>query len=131
MADHSQNRKTGNMGESVACDFLEKNGYKLIERNYYCKYGEIDIIVEDEKHIIFVEVKTRAEFAKSRYGRPRMAVNYTKQQHLLNSVYTYMHERKPGKSPRIDVIEVLYSRISDSTNYQFKINHIKAAVGGR
>ena len=50
MSDTKQNKRAvGNVGESVACDFLKSNGYEIICRNYYCPYGEIDIIAENDK----------------------------------------------------------------------------------
>ena len=121
-------RHTGNMGESVACDYLERCGYRIIERNYYCPYGEIDIIAQDERHTAFIEVKTRADSkAQSKYGRPANAVNYTKRQHMIKSVQNYLKENKAEKSPRFDVIEILYSKIEGSDFYQFKIKHTRAA----
>ena len=55
---YSEKRKFGNKGEDVACRFLESKKYKILERNFLRKYGEIDIIVEKDSIIHFIEVKT-------------------------------------------------------------------------
>ena len=52
-------KKLGNLGEQIATEYLEKKNCKIIERNFYCKQGEIDIIAKDKNEIVFVEVKTR------------------------------------------------------------------------
>ena len=70
----------GEKGEKRACKYLELKGYKILERNYRCKLGEIDIIAEDKnKDIVFVEVKTRSSL---KYGAPSEAVNQYKQIHI-------------------------------------------------
>ena len=50
------NKNIGDLGEKIASDFLKKQGYKIIERNYECKQGEIDIIAIDKKELVFIEV---------------------------------------------------------------------------
>src|SRR3990167_5197902 len=54
----TEKQKIGKIGEDCACQYLEKNGYKVIERNYLKKWGEIDIVARREKKLYFVEVKT-------------------------------------------------------------------------
>ena len=48
--------KTGGMGESLTADFLRKNGFVIVKRNYHCRYGEFDILAENKEYIIFTEV---------------------------------------------------------------------------
>lgn len=56
---HSRNRKKlGQDGETLACDYLKRKGYKIITRNFRCRNGEIDIIAQDKETIVFCEVKT-------------------------------------------------------------------------
>ena len=77
----------GKRGETIACEFLEKNGYKIIERNFRCNYGELDIIASKNKTLSFVEVKTRKNL---KFGLPRLAVTYTKQQKIRSSAIAYL-----------------------------------------
>lgn len=80
-------QQVGKIGENTACDYLQKKGYLIIERNYRSKGGEIDIIVQKGNKIIFVEVKTRIGDAK---GRPYEAVNYYKMSHLKRAINYYL-----------------------------------------
>ena len=57
----TENRRRGNLGEDFAADYLEKEGYRILERNYATKLGEIDIIAQKDNFIAFVEVKARSE----------------------------------------------------------------------
>ena len=85
------NRSLGRAGESIACDFLEKNGFTVTRKNYTVRGGEIDIIAEDEKYIIFVEVKTRsAGYSIKKYGRGAFAVNGAKKEHLVFAAKSYL-----------------------------------------
>ena len=70
------NKETGKLGEDIAVHYLKQNGYVILDRNFECRQGEIDIITLDEKEIVFVEVKTRTS---NKYGAPSEAVNKIKQ----------------------------------------------------
>ncbi len=125
----------GKRGEELAAEYLEKNGYTVAARNAHVSYDEIDIIAEDEAHIVFVEVKARAQTpANCRYGRPCAAVDYTKKQKLLRAVGEYIRREKPQKAPRIDVIEVYFPPIREDTPIEIstllptEIKHIRNAV---
>ena len=54
-------KEFGNTGEDIATEYLEKQGYIILERNFYCKQGEIDIIAKDKNEVVFVEVKSRSD----------------------------------------------------------------------
>lgn len=96
-------KEVGNLGEETAVKFLKKNKYKILEKNYKTKLGEIDIICENSEYIVFVEVKTRKQgTAIPGYT----AVNYKKQQHIIRTASIYLQENKPEKQPRFDIIEV-------------------------
>ena len=70
----------GAKGEEKACKYLKMKGYQIMEKNYRCKLGEIDIIAKDKnKEIVFIEVKTRSNL---KYGNPAEAVNSGKQIHI-------------------------------------------------
>ena len=67
-----ERHETGKIGENIAVSYLEKIGYKIIDRNFECRQGEIDIVALDNDIIVFIEVKTRAS---ALYGLPKEAVN--------------------------------------------------------
>lgn len=123
----AQNRKTGYAGENIACDFLVRCGYSIVKQNYYTAKGEVDIICEDEKYIVFVEVKTRFDTPSIiKYGRPALAVNSKKKEHLIFSAKDYLRKNNCGKKPRLDVIEVYLSECEDGF-ISANIKHYKNA----
>ena len=111
----------GNFGENEAEKFLRKNGYKILERNYATKLGEIDIIAQKDDYICFVEVKTRSN---ENYGTPRDAVNYHKQKKIISVAKYYMLTKNKDMFLRFDVIEVVVNK--DKTKVE-KIEHIEDA----
>lgn len=72
----------GKLGEDLACKYLQNKGYKILERNFEAKQGEIDIIALDKEELVFIEVKTRSNIL---YGKPAEAVNEIKQNHLIKT----------------------------------------------
>jgi len=97
-------QNVGKRGEEVASAYLEKAGYRIIERNYRCIFGEIDIVAEDGDSIVFVEVKSRRSSA---YGPPQLAVGYRKQRKISMVALHYIDERKmQGRNARFDVVAV-------------------------
>ena len=97
----------GRTGERLAAETLMGRGYRILERNFRCSYGEIDLVAEDEYDLIFIEVKTRRGTA---YGRPEEAVTQHKQRKLLEiaSYYLDLHACS-DRSWRIDVVAVQLS----------------------
>ena len=94
----------GNAGENLAAAYLENHGYRILERNYRCKQGEIDIIAQKCDVLVFIEVKTRKN---KNYGRPIDAITFYKKKHFINSIEYYMYKYKFENIPvRIDVIEI-------------------------
>ena len=124
----SEKRKTGDLGEGIAADYLENNGYKIVERNYRKNWGEIDLIAQKENCLIFIEVKTRKKTA----GRflnghfPEENVNWRKQQKIIRTAETYLLEKNyPDKTAwQIDVIAVEL----DILKRRADLKHIKNAV---
>lgn len=115
-----ERHETGKIGENIAVSYLEKIGYKIIDRNFECKQGEIDIVALDNEEIVFIEVKTRAS---ALYGLPKEAVNQTKKKHIYNSAEYYVFTHNLENDPiRIDVIEI-YKKQG-----KFWVNHIKHAI---
>lgn len=80
-------KKKGQEGEALVADFLEKNNYRILEKNFTCKGGEIDIIARDLKgYIVFVEVK---HYKKS-WLHPLEAITAKKQKHLIKAAKIYL-----------------------------------------
>src|SRR6184192_267836 len=77
----------GRTGERLAAEVLLKQGYRILEQNFRCSYGEIDLVAEDEHDLIFVEVKTRRGNA---YGLPEEAVTARKRQKLVQVASYYL-----------------------------------------
>lgn len=98
-------RAIGTQGENIAVEYLQKNGYKVLERNFNCRYGEIDIIAYHNGYYVFVEVKSRNSLA---FGLPREAVAPYKRQRLISSArYWLFKTRKTGVPVRFDIVEVV------------------------
>ena len=112
-------QQLGQYGEEKACNYLETHNYKIIERNFRCRQGEIDIIAKDlsKNELVFVEVKTRLSF---NYGTPSQSVTSIKQRHILNVAKYYLYKNSINDTfVRFDVIEVFVKE------FEFRINHIK------
>lgn len=98
-------QKTGQKGEDIAVEYLKNKGYKILERNFKNKWGEIDIVAKKKKVIVFVEVKTLKQAVSF---LPEDAVNKEKKKQLLKMVQIYLsHQKIPLDTPhRIDVVAV-------------------------
>ena len=109
------NRKFGAEGENLACEYLSKNGYEILERNkHFSKFCEIDIIAKFKRKLVFVEVKTRKN---NSFGSPLEAITKTKYQNLKTGILNYMKENGYSEF-RLDVIGItLYPEL--------KIEHLK------
>jgi len=113
-------QKIGKFGEDEAVKYLEQKGYKILDRNFSCKRGEIDIIALDKNEIVFIEIKVRASL---KYGLPSEAVTKYKLKHIYKTAEYYLYTRKlQNRNTRIDVIEVYIK------NNQVIINHLKQVV---
>lgn len=113
-------QKIGKFGEDEAEKYLRKKGYKILERNFNCRCGEIDIIALENNEIVFIEIKARASL---KYGYPSEAVTKYKLKHIYKTAEYYLYTRKlQNQNTRIDVIEVYIK------NNQVIINHLKQVV---
>lgn len=100
----SNNKKTGDWGESLAAGYLESNGVTVIGRNIRTPYGEIDLLGEEAKQIVFFEVKT---LKSKQFGDPEVSVSQKKQSHMTKSALHYLQEKDLMEAEwRIDVIAV-------------------------
>ena len=110
------NISTGKYGETLAQEFLVKQGYKIIETNkHFSRFCEIDIIALDKNTLVFVEVKTRKT---DKFGLPQEAITKTKYQNIKNGIFFYLKENPEYKKFRIDVISILLEP-------EIKIRHLK------
>jgi len=82
-----ERKKFGDFGESLAAEFLERKGYKIIERNFRRRFGEIDLIAKKDGKIIFIEVKSRKN---RKYGTPEEAITIWKKQRLRNAAFAFL-----------------------------------------
>ncbi|EAR13434.1 hypothetical protein PI23P_03032 [Polaribacter irgensii 23-P] len=104
MAVHNE---LGKKGEQLACDFLIKKGYKILEKNYRYLKAEVDCIAQKGNILVVVEVKTRS----SRYfGDPQDAVNPKKIMHLLSAVDHYILEKDLDVEVRFDIIAIVHQK---------------------
>jgi len=113
------NKKTGELGEEVAANFLISHGYRILERNFRCKGGEVDIIARDpeDKSLVFIEVKARRGLS---YGVPQLAVTPFKQRQISKAALTWLSKnRLHDTNARFDVIAILLH-----TDGQHTIDHI-------
>lgn len=116
-------KETGDLGEKLAGDFLRERGYILIENNYRCTEGEVDIVARHGNDLVFVEVRTK----RSRvFGSPEESITPAKQEKLRTVAVRYLetHENLP-ESWRIDVVAIELNR----NNKPSRIEVIENAVG--
>lgn len=97
------NNRSGAWGEEVSAGYLSSRGYRILERNYRIRGGEIDIVAEKGRYIVFVEVKTRKS---DRYGSAAEYVGLTKMERIRRTAEYYLASHPTEKQPRFDVIEV-------------------------
>ena len=97
-------RETGILGEKLARDFLKQKGYRILETNYRCVYGEIDIVARQGECLVFLEVRTRSD---SSFGVPEESITPAKMRHIEKCAQHYL--QCCGKTPsswRVDVVAV-------------------------
>ncbi len=96
-------RHLGEFGEERAVRFLRRKGYRIVERNYRCRQGEIDIIARKRDILAFVEVKLRRD---DRFAEAREFVTSAKQRRILSAASLYLAQCGEDLQPRFDVIEI-------------------------
>jgi putative endonuclease len=94
---------TGNRGENMAAEFLQRSGYELVARNYRYKHAEIDLIVKRNNVLVFVEVKTRSS---SSFGEPEAFVDSKKAAKIFEGAEQYTYENKWNGNIRFDIVSV-------------------------
>ena len=98
-----RNNLVGAWGESLAAAYLQKKKYKLLATGFRCRFGEIDLIVADRKHLVFVEVKLRKN---ANFAQALEYVDRRKQERIRVTASMYLTENPTKLQPRFDVIEI-------------------------
>ena len=97
----------GKKGEDIAVKYLKRKGYKIIEQNWRCRLGEIDIIARHKDSVVFIEVKTRTDKA---LGLPQESVDERKQGHIIRCAMVYEQcKRLEDANFRFDVMGIDFS----------------------
>lgn len=113
-------RELGIQGEQVAAQLLETKGYHILEQNYRCRFGEIDIVAENRGEMVFVEVKTRST---AKFGRPADGVTEEKLYRMQRAAKHYvLFHSLTDVNVRFDVVEVYYASM------KLRVHHLKDVV---
>ena len=123
--------RLGRQGENLARRHLEQAGYRILDANYRCPWGEIDLVAQDGAELVFVEVRSRRT---ANYGTPQESITAEKREHLQAAALDYLQKRRPepGRSEipwRIDLISVRFDG-GAGKGQQPLIEHLKYAVEG-
>ena len=123
--DSKHKKKIGALGENMACRFLVKQGFKVLDRNYNKKWGEIDIVAEKDKILRFIEVKTVVSYETDRY-RPEENVHYQKLKRLSRVIQTYLLDKKVSYETewQIDVLAVFLDLETKKAKFRWTENII-------
>lgn len=115
-------RDAGVWGEEQAAKYLKKRGFRVLERNFSCRFGEIDLIARDRQYLVFVEVKLRKSDA---FARAAEFVDARKQARLRAAAELWLAQHETELQPRFDVIEI-YAPEGVETK-KLTINHLEDA----
>lgn len=118
----ARSKLTGAWGEALAAEYLRKKRYKIVASGYHSRFGEIDLIVQDKRFLVFVEVKLRKS---ADYARAMEYVDKKKQDKLRTTASMYLSENPTKLQPRFDVIEI-YAPEGTATAKP-EINHLEDA----
>ena len=103
-------RIIGTRGEDVAIEYLKSQSYVILDRNFNCHFGEIDVVAWDGESVVFVEVKSRKN---TEFGLPREAVDWRKQKTIVKCAEVWLYKKKRvGVPVRFDVIEILAGELN-------------------
>lgn len=116
------NKNIGDHGEKIACKYLQKLGYKILERNYRIRGGEIDIVAKEGDALVFIEVKTRWSHE---FGLPVESMTSWKIRHLLKTARFYIQKIKwEDKEYRLDFVSVDFADSKESPEIELIKNII-------
>ena len=117
-------KSLGKWGEDRAAEFLGRRGFRIVCRNYATRFGEIDLTAENDKFLVFVEVKLRKD---AEHGLAREFVTRRKQERVILAAQQYLQEHETGLQPRFDVVEVYAPLATKTPPQELVINHIENA----
>lgn len=117
-----RSKLTGAWGEALAAEYLRKKRYQIVASGYRSRFGEIDLIAQNRKFLVFVEVKLRKS---SDFARAMEYVDKKKQEKIRTTASLYLSENPTKLQPRFDVIEV-YAPEGTATLHP-EINHMEDA----
>lgn len=122
MKEITHRQQVGKVGEEFAIQYLLQRGYQVLERNWICRWGEIDVIATENNRLHFVEVKTR--FA-TRPDEALLNISQAKKRRMISSAYDYLHHHNHEDSAwQIDIIAIALQ-----SNRSPMIEHIEDALG--
>ena len=98
-----RNNIAGSWGEALAAEYMRKKRYRILDRGYRSRFGEIDLIVANKQFLVFVEVKLRKT---DQFAPARECVDFRKQNRLRTTAEIYLSEHPTDLQPRFDVIEI-------------------------
>ena len=103
--DHKNDSRIvlGKRGEKLAWDYLVERGYKILEKNYRCRIGEIDVVAKKGKRLAIIEIRTRTDH---RFGSPEESVTPLKQRKLMRLAQWYLKEKKMDSPVSFDVLAI-------------------------
>lgn len=113
MAINGEKRRLGFFGESKAAAYLKRQGYKILQRNFRCPFGEVDVIAQKGEVLAFIEVKTRTS---DLFGAPNEAVGRDRQARYKNCARFYFSGREIDCTVRFDIVEVTKNGINHIEN---------------
>ncbi len=120
-----ERQQVGHEGEKAARLHLEKLGYRIIETNYRCSLGEIDIIARDKGAIVIIEVRTKTSSA---FGLPEESITKEKARRLRRLALCYLQSTYKREVPcRIDLIAIMLDKDNHTVR---KLNHIRGILAG-
>lgn len=119
----TEKQNTGQLGEDIAVKYLEKHGYRILERNYRKPWGEIDIIAQQNDELIFIEVKTQNQELE---WRPEENITRHKKRQLSRIITTYLKANKISENQnwRVDILAIML----DFKTKNAQVEHIKNIV---
>ena len=118
MTEEKHTREIGMEGEDIALKYLLEHGYKLLQRNWHFGKYEVDLIVENDDALVFVEVKFRST---SYFGEPEIFVSNKQKLNLIRAANRYISKFDIEKEARFDIVSIVMQ------NGQPKVNHIEDA----
>ena len=108
-------RDSGQQAEQTACDYLQQHGLVLLEQNYHCRRGEVDLIMRDDKTLVFVEVRARRS---DRFGSALESITANKQSRIIATAQHYLQQNRLQQNCRFDVVALRIVQTADSQQHQ-------------